>query len=193
MEISERERKRLIQKISKASGIAQYALIQKMNDEQVVEAAKHLDILKLVKDASNYNRYCQGQKTKKVNDELKETKSRLAKFLDIEDSEIINAGKWLMSALSKKDSDRKQALLEKDLVHKEDYNQTVTDMSMTIQTILDTSDQSTDDAVAIISQLEHKIDVLKGQLEQIKNYIAFNDGVDKWKTIRDTFHIDLGA
>ncbi len=60
MTVSKREREELIRKISKASGIAQYALAKKMTDRQVTEAAQHLEILELVKDSNNYNRYRQG-------------------------------------------------------------------------------------------------------------------------------------
>ncbi len=63
MELSKKERKKLIAKISKASGVTQYSLEAKMSNEQVIEAASNLEILGLLKAANNYNRHCQRQKT----------------------------------------------------------------------------------------------------------------------------------
>lgn len=183
MIVSKKEREQLIRKISKASGIAQYALTKKMTDEQVIEAAQHLEILQLVKDASNYNRYCQGQKTKEANDKLKE-------FLSLEKSEIVNAGKWLINAISKTGQERKKILLEKELIHKEDYNEAVLDMSNTITTIQNINEDVTENAIETIQDLEKRIDTLRNQLLQIKNYISNNYGADKWQIITKTFNIN---
>jgi hypothetical protein len=180
--VSKKERDQLIKEISKASGIAQYALTKKMTDEQVIEAAQHLAILQLVKDASNYNRYCQGQKTKEANDKLKE-------FLSLEKSEIFNAGKWLINAISKTGQERKKVLLEQELIHKEDYNETVSDMRDTITTIQNVNGEVTENAIETIQDLEKRIDTLRNQLLQIQNYISSNYGADKWKLITKTFNI----
>ncbi|MEQ9354932.1 hypothetical protein [Coleofasciculus chthonoplastes] len=123
--MNKQERNRLIQRISRASGVAQYALQKKMTDEQISQAAQHLDVLELVKSANTYNRYCQAQKTREANDKLKS-------FLDPQNSEIVSVGRWLINALSQNRSDRKETLLERDLVHKEDYNTMVSDMRQTI-------------------------------------------------------------
>lgn len=182
VEITKQERKSLITKISKASGIAQYALIKKMTDEQVVAAAEHLEVFQLVKDASNYNRHCQKLKTQEANKKLQE-------FLNPERSELVKAGKWLVNALSKTGSDRKQTLLEKELVHKENYNETVSDMGETITTILTTGEEATEDAKNTISELEKRIDSLKGQLLKVQGYISNNYGPTHWIAIKDTFDI----
>ncbi|MBD3887684.1 hypothetical protein IFO70_39900 [Phormidium tenue FACHB-886] len=42
MEITKKERERLIKQISNASGVAQYALKEKMTDEQVIQASQNL-------------------------------------------------------------------------------------------------------------------------------------------------------
>lgn len=182
VELTKQERKRLISKISYASGIAQYALIEKMTDEQVLAAVEHLEILQLVKDANHYNRYCQGQKTQAANEKLRE-------FLDPQRSELVQAGKWLVNALSKTGRDRKQALLEKELVHKDDYNDTVSDMRGTIEEIQDSSEKMATGAELTIEDLEQRINTLRHQLSQVQAYISMNQGADKWRVIQDTFNI----
>ncbi|MBD0300853.1 MAG: hypothetical protein ICV85_01365, partial [Tolypothrix sp. T3-bin4] len=98
--LNKKERKKLIERISNASGIAQYALEAKMTDEQVTQAANNLDIFLLVKTANTYNRYCQAQKTAEANAKLKA-------FVNIQNSEIYQVGKWLANALSKNGQERR--------------------------------------------------------------------------------------
>lgn len=57
MELTKKERDRLIKQISDASGVAQYALKEKMTDEQVIQASQNLAILSLLKAPNNFNRY----------------------------------------------------------------------------------------------------------------------------------------
>jgi hypothetical protein len=209
-ELTKHERKELLRSIKKASGVSQYALDAKMTDEQLIVAAQHLDILALIKDANNYNRRRQGMKTEKVNTELTltheglnatqnelattkyeltETKTKLQELLNIENSEILKAGRWLMDALSRTGSDRKQTLLEKELVHKEDYNETVSGMRDTLETINVTSEQITKDAETTISSLERQIDILRNQMSRVQEYVSNNYGADKWRAIKDTFKL----
>jgi hypothetical protein len=115
MILNAQDRKSLIGKISRATGIAQYALDKKMTDQQLVEAGNHLTTLKLIKSANDYNRYCQGQKTAEVNAKLKE-------FLSLKNSEIYKAGQWLVSCLSTNGMERRKNLLEKELVYEEVTN-----------------------------------------------------------------------
>lgn len=82
--------------------------------------------MSLIKVANDYNRHCQRQKTAEANAKLKQ-------FVDPKNSEIIKAGQWLFDNLAKKGQERKQGLLEKELVHKEDYNHDVIDLKDTIQ------------------------------------------------------------
>ncbi|QDZ41648.1 hypothetical protein FRE64_16880 (plasmid) [Euhalothece natronophila Z-M001] len=178
--MNKRERNRLIKQISHASGIAQYALKQKMTDEEVSEAAKNLKVLALIKSANTYNRYCQAQKTKEANDKLKA-------FLDPKNSEIISAGKWLLNALSKEGKERQNTLLEKDLVHKEDYNATTSDLRDTISTIENVARESTQQSAEKIRILEKRIDTLQKQLSSIQKYIQNNYGAQVWKDIRSKF------
>lgn len=182
MEITKKERDRLIKRISQASGVAQYALKEKMTDEQVVQASQNLEILALVKNANNFNRYSQRLKTQEANEKLKA-------FLNPQHSEIISAGKWLLSALSKTGGDRKQTLLEKELVHKEDYNDTVKEMGVTIEALHEGNEEITEDAKIIISDLQKRIDTLRDQLSKTKAYIVINYGKDVWQAITKTFNL----
>ncbi len=147
MGLSKKKRVKLIARISKKSGIAQYALEAKMTDEQVVEAANNLNVFAFVKDANNYNRYCQAQKTAEANAKLKQS-------LDLKSSEIYKAGQWMVNTLSKVGQDRKQGLLEKGLVHKSDYNDAITDLRDTIKTQQDGITQQTSEAKDKIIALE---------------------------------------
>ncbi|NER52473.1 MAG: hypothetical protein F6J92_38715 [Symploca sp. SIO1A3] len=176
MGLSKKERNKLISRISKVSGIAKYALEAKMSDEYVIEATKHLGVLSIIKDANNYNRYCQSQKTAEANAKLKQ-------FLDPKNSEIYKAGSWLINSLSKGGQDRKQSLLERDLVHKNDYNNTVNDLRDTIETQKDGISQQTSEAKSKISALENRVDSLKGQLGFIQTYIINNYGLRQWQNI----------
>jgi bacterioferritin (cytochrome b1) len=176
MGLSKKEREKLISRISRASGIAQYALEAKMTDEHVIEAVNNLKVFALIKDANNYNRYCQSQKTAEANAKLKQ-------FIDLKNSEIYKAGHWLINALSKIGQDRKQSLLEKDLVHKNDYNETVTDLRDTIKTQQDGITQQTSEAKDKIIALENTVDSLKGQLSFVQNYIINKYGGNQWQNI----------
>ncbi len=176
MGLTKKERVKLISRISKASGIAQYALEAKMTDEHVIEAVNNLKVLALIKDANNYNRYCQAQKTAEANAKLKQ-------FLDLKNSEIYKAGQWLVNNLSKVGQDRKQSLLEKELVHKDDYNEAVTDLRDAIKTQQDGITQQTSEAKEKIIALENRVDSLKKQLSFIQNYITNNYGRNQWQNI----------
>jgi len=176
MGLSKKDRVKLISRISKESGIAQYALEAKMTDEQVIEAANNLKVLSLIKGANNYNRYCQGQRTAEANAKLKQ-------FLDLKNSEIYKAGSWLINALSKSGQDRKQSLLEKELVYKDDYNDTVSGLRDTIETQQDGITQQTSEAKDKIVALEDRVDSLKWQLSFVQNYITNNYGLNQWQTI----------
>jgi hypothetical protein len=94
-----------------------------------------------------------------------------------------------MDALSRTGSDRKQKLFEKELVHKEDYNETLSGMRDTLETINITSEQITKEAETTISSLERQIDILRDQMFRVQEYVSNNYGADKWRAIRDTFKI----
>lgn len=183
MEITKKEREQLIKQISNASGVAQYALKEKMTDEQVIQASQNLAILALLKDANNFNRYKQGLKTQEANEKLKA-------FLNPQHSEILSAGKWLLNAFSKSGSDRKQTLLEKELVHKEDYNNTVQGMQDDVTSVREISEEAIAEAETTIAALENRIDTLKGQLSKIQDYISLKYGKKEWQEIKKTFNVN---
>ena len=178
--MNKRERNRLIGLISRASGVPKYALQNKMTDEEVSEAAQNLKVLALIKSANNYNRYCQAQKTREANEKLEA-------FLDPNNSDIISAGKWLLNGFSKEGLARREALLEKDLVHKEDYNATTSGLRDTISTMENSARESTQQSGEIIRSLETRIDTLQKQLYSIEQYIRNNYGVRVWKEIKNNF------
>lgn len=171
------ERKSLIQQISKASGIAQYALEAKTTDEQILEAAQNLEVLSLIKSANNYNRYCQGQKTAEANKRLKE-------FVNIKNSEIYKAGQWLFQTLSTSGKARADSLLEKDLVHKEDRNQAVKDLTDTVQAQQLVGQQQYDTAQSTIESLQNRIDSLQRQMGAAQQYIENDRGPQYWKRVK---------
>lgn len=183
MKLTKKERKQLIGQISQASGIAQYALEEKLTDEQIREAVQHLEVFQIVKSANTYNRYCQGQKTAEANAQLK-------KLIELENSEILKMGQWLFNNLAKKGQERKQGLLEKGLLHKEDYNLSVTDLKDTIQELTKKMQDQTKVATTKISELENIIDSRKKQLDSIKNYIINNYGYKTWNNILKTMPED---
>ena len=178
--MNKKERKQLIEKISQASGVAQYALQKKMTDEQISKASQNLEIFKLVKPANNYNRYCQSQKTREANDKLKS-------FLDPQNSEIVAVGRWLINAISKKGNERQEILLEKDLVHKEDHNTTVSGMRDAISSMNEMTFDAKQETQQKIEFLEKRIDSLRNQLSDIEQYIRHNHGVAEWKNITSRF------
>ena len=85
--------------------------------------------------------------------------------------------------------ERKKTLLEKELVHKENYNEAVSDLRDTITTVVEIRERSTEVAQETIESLEKRIDTLKGQLSSIEQYVSSNYGTDKWKIIKKTFNL----
>ena len=128
MQLNKKERDKLIARIKDASGVAQYALDKKLTDKEVIKAAENLEVLRIIRPANNYNRYIQGKRTADANAKLKQ-------FLNITNSEIYQTGQWLFDALSKVGQSRKESLLEKNLVHKEDYNNLAKESAQTIETV----------------------------------------------------------
>jgi hypothetical protein len=176
IKLSPKERKRAIEQISNASGIAQYALNAKMTDCNITTAIAHLEILSLTKSANNYNRYCQSQKTAEANKKLKQ-------FIELDNSELYKAGKWLVDALSRSGQERKRDLLAKGLLHKDDYNHAIIDLTDTIATQEEAQKQQTQTSIEIIERLEITNDSLRAKLVDIKVYIIKKHGIDDWNNI----------
>jgi hypothetical protein len=177
------KRKRLIAAISNASGIAEYALEAKIDDDDLLEIFKNLELLKTLKPANTYNRYKQGQRTGEANQKLKETQAKLQQFLDIENSEILSAGKWLLHAIRLKGDERKQELLEKNLVHKDDYNEMNLVMGETIEKLDRGNLIAQEKSIQNNFSSSEKIDNLLFQLSQIKKHIIDKHGIEEWQKI----------
>lgn len=180
MLLSKEDRKIFIGQISRASGVAQYALEAKMTDEQVIEAKNYIEAFKLLKASNDYNRKSQAQKTAEANAKLKE-------FLNLQNSEIFKAGKWLVDALTRKGEDRKQVLLEQGLVHKDDYNSTVIKANKTISLQKGAMINFNQDAIHTISILQERVDTLLMQQQSVRDYIKYNIGLKTWKDISKKF------
>lgn len=183
-------RKSLIKQISDASGVAQYALDRKMSDQDILEASKHLGAFQLLKSSNNYNRHRQGKNTQEQKAVAREEeRKKLEQFLDVQNSEILTAGKWLLSAFSKKGSERKITLLERDLVHKDDYNHTVSEIRDVIEDMDALAKIGKTESKERIQALEWRIDKLRKQLGGIEDYIRRNYSVKEWNHITSLLNI----
>lgn len=178
--LNKQKRKELVRKVGKASGVAQYAIEAKISDDDLIKLSENLPILELLKKSNDYNRYCQAQKTAEANAKLKE-------FINPHNSEILKAGKWLINAFSKQGEERKSHLLEKNLVHKDEYNQTLGDLTEVINEQQKGLNYQTQIAIDTIKLLEQKNDELRKQLMKIEQYIINNSGMKKWQEIQRYF------
>ncbi len=176
VKLSKKERKNIVVKISNASGIAQYAIEAKMSDFDLIEAANYLEILSLTKSATNYNRFCQAQKTYEANNKLRQ-------FIALNNSEIYKLGKWLIASLSKTGKERQDALLEQNIVHKDDYNKAVIEMGNTITDMDVGQKEQARQASNTIKILENTNNELRYQLEQVKIAIIKKHGTNEWQNI----------
>lgn len=178
--MKKQERKRLIRQISRASGVAQYALDARMSDEQVSEAAQNLNALALIKAANDYNRYCQGQKTKAANERLKEFMRS-----QWENSTTYHLGKRIWNALTKTGEERKQELLKDDLVHKEDYNHAVSNYQDALETQREDYSQNIEQMKHLKEVYESRLDALKQQLQKIEEAVEYHHGTSALEKVRD--------
>ena len=124
------------------------------------------------------------QKENELQEQIKWYKQELEKFLDLNNSEIYKAGQWLLSVLSKTGKDRQKSLLEKGLVHKDDYNEAVSGLRSTVSEQRQVSREMTDDAKKTIRELEYKNDELRRQLALIQDYITNNQSSKNWQEIK---------
>ncbi|WP_242032656.1 hypothetical protein [Oscillatoria sp. FACHB-1406] len=148
-----------------------------MSDEQIIKAAENLNTLALIKSANTYNRYCQSQKTAEANEKLKQ-------FIDVKNSEIYKAGQWLLNCLSRTGQDRKESLIKKKLVHKEDYNEAVVDLTDTVSEQKVKAQQQTLIAQRTIEDIQQTNDSLRKQLAFIQEYIENNYSHKDWKDVK---------
>jgi hypothetical protein len=123
----------------------------------------------------------------KVNQENFGLRAKLQRFINADNSEIIKAGEWLFSALAKKGEEKKEHLLEKDLVHKDNYNETLEDLKDYGQELREALKNQTEIAKEKIQLLEGRNDELRKQLAKIETYVINNYGIRKWQEIKTYF------
>jgi hypothetical protein len=193
--MNKKERVELICQVSKASGVAQYAFEDAlkrstMTDEELIELGKHLETCCLLKPAVMRNRaqqksYTQNanQKAKQIDQELQEANRKLQEFMNLQNSEILQAGRWLLNALSRGGEERKQALSERELVHQSDHRMVVDDMGEAIVEMKTVSTQNKDEYAHIVKTLEGKIDDLKSNLQAVKEKVIQRQGILEWQKI----------
>lgn len=108
----------------------------------------------------------------------------IPKFLPGEKgSEIYQLGYWLSSALEKQGEERKMTLLEKNLVHKHDYNEAVKQLGNMIKILESALQKQTDDAEYIIENLQEANDHFRDTLSRIKEYVIKKQGQEEWEKI----------
>lgn len=123
--------------------------------------------------------------------ELSETRKKLEAFLDVENSEILAVGKWLLGAFSKKGHERQQHLLEKNLVHRDDHNDSVNGLRTTLHSMEEGAGESKGLYVKKVKILEDRIDTLKKalseskeQFKKLEDIIKKRYGNDGWDFIQ---------
>ncbi|AIE74189.1 MULTISPECIES: hypothetical protein [unclassified Synechocystis] len=117
--------------------------------------------------------------------ELSEARENLLK---LENSEILAAGKWLWSALSKRGHERQQHLLERDLVHRDDYNGSVTGLQRAIHDIEEEIEKLTNTSGEKVKKLGKRVNtlrsILKAQQKTLEDIIRERYGDDDWNFIQ---------
>ncbi|MGK7918663.1 MAG: hypothetical protein AB4080_01460 [Trichodesmium sp.] len=200
-ELTKKERKEKIRIIAKNSGIRQEYLDLKLTDEDILEVYDNLRPLQIVKPANTYNRYMLSQNTGKANKKAKEAEtiakvekeradkaeSQLQQFLNPENSELLQIGRWLKNALSKVGKERAELLNEKDLVHQTDYEYHVEDLKDALEGHQQIAEEIVLGGHQIQKEVKSKLDVLREQQNMTKRYIIKNYGIDVWQKIEYYF------
>ncbi|NES69447.1 MAG: hypothetical protein F6K24_31590 [Okeania sp. SIO2D1] len=201
MTLSKKDRKDKIRIIAKNSGIRQEYLDLKLTDDEILEVYENLRPLQIVKPANTYNRYMLSQNTGKANKKAKlaETKanaekeradraeSQLQQFLNPENSELLQIGRWLKNALSQVGKERAELLKEKDLVHKTDYEYHVEDIKDAMEEHQHIAEEVVLESHQLKKEVNTKLDVLRHQQNMTKKYIIKHYGMDVWQKIEYYF------
>ena len=117
--------------------------------------------------------------------------AKLKDFVTPQNSEIFKAGQWLLNSLSKSGNERRKSLLDRDLVHKDDYNNAVTDLRETIELQKEGIDKQTNISMKTIKHLENTNDSLRKQLSFIQDYITNNYSHKDWSDISQYIQANL--
>ncbi|MGB3510751.1 MAG: hypothetical protein WBA93_16260 [Microcoleaceae cyanobacterium] len=201
MTLSKKERKDKIRIIAKNSGVRQEYLDLKLTDDDILEVYENLRPLQIVKPANTYNRYMLSQSTGKANKKTKvaETKanaekeradraeSQLQQFLNPENSELLQIGRWLKNALSQVGKERARLLYEKGLVHHTDYENDVQDIKDAMEEHQQIAKEVVSGGHQLEKEVKSKLDVLRQQQNMTKKYIIKHYGIDVWQKIEYYF------
>ena len=201
MSLSSDEKKSIIKQLKEHTDVAEYAFKdalkkQTLSEYKLLFLVDNIEIISVLKPVIKANRDRQRNDSRKNNDKLRnETKSAnikvqeleqenitlkqkidnlLRDLFDIENSEIYRLGQWLRNSLSKTGTERDQALIKKDLVHKEFYNNTVSD---------EVDKQIEAEYLAKIKSFEERVDDLRKINEKSKKFIKDKHGDDTWKDL----------
>ncbi len=193
MELSKSEREEAIKKLKESTSVAKYAFYEalkkkKITDEQLLKMVEYSEVMAMLKPVIAQNRYGQGKRTEEANNKTKEVEKELAslkqKFVDFENSEIFQLGKWLMDKLKLSGQVRKTELAKKDLVHIQDYQGDVGDLVGTLQEHNRIANQQ-------LSENEQTIVALQNTIDNQKKIIEYTDfeaiekfGLNTWKEVK---------
>jgi|GEM_PF-4968577 len=167
MELSKSEREEAIKKLKESTSVAKYAFYDalkknKITDEQLLKMVESSEVMAMLKPVISENRLGQGNRTREANNRTKEVETELAtlkqKFVDFENSEIFQLGKWLMDKLKLSGQSRKTELAKKDLVHIQDYQGDVGDLVSTLQEYNRVANQQLSENEKTIVSLQDTID-----------------------------------
>jgi hypothetical protein len=193
MELSKSEREEVISKLKTSTSIAKYAFYEalrkeKITDEQLLKMLEYSEVIAMLKPVIDTNRAGQAKKTRQANVETKQAVQELTvlkqKFIDFENSEIVQLGKWLMDKLNLSGQVRKTELAKKDLVHIKDHQNDVEDLVGTLQQHHQISKQQLSDSEQTIWSLQETIDNQKKIIKATKEEITGQFGLKVWNKIQ---------
>jgi|GEM_PF-5254128 len=210
MPLSSDKKKQIIKQLKEHTDIAEYAFKnalknQALSEDQLWFLVENIEIISVLKPVISANR--QGQKksseknNKKFRDEAKSAKIKvkeledenttlkqkidnlLTELFDIENSELYQLGKWLKNALSKTGTERDKDLIDKELVHKEFYNNTVTIAKAEFERRDNEDREIESEYLHTVQNLEARIDYLRKIADKSEKFVKDNHGNDTWNNL----------
>lgn len=210
MPLSSDEKKQIIKLLKEHTAIAEYAFKdalkkQTLSEEKLLFLAQNIEILAVLKPVISANRSGQKVSSEKNNRKHREVAKSasikvqeleqenltlkqkidnlLKEFLDLESSEIYQLCQWLKKALSKTGANRDEALIEKELVHKEFYNGKIKQAE--VESVRrDEEDKRTEEEYQkIVNSFQTRIDYLKQVNEKSQKFIQDNHGLNVWNEL----------
>ncbi len=210
MPLSSDEKKQIIKRLKEHTAIAMYAFedaLKKhtLSEEELLFLEQNIEILAVLKPVITVNRGGQKvsseknnrkhreaaesanikvQELEKENFTLKQKVDNLLKeLLNIENSEIYQLGQWLKRSLLKTGTDRDEALIEKELVHKEFYNGKIKETELESLRRDEEDKQIEEEYKSIVNNFQKRIDYLKRVNEKSEKFIKDNHGSNVWNDL----------